>query len=166
MIFGFLHALEPGQTELQVEDDVIRLDPDKTPIENAQARFRDYDKAKAALAGVPERLEATDAQLQYLDETLVLLELADSYEAIAGIEREVEEQGLLRPQPGKRTPRGPRGAPLRLRSSDGIPISIGLSAGQNNEVTFRLARPDDLWLHVREAPGAHEIGRASCRERV
>ena len=37
---------------------------------------------------------------------------------------------------------------------------MGRSAGQNDEVTFRLARPDDLWLHVREVPGAHVVVQA------
>ena len=156
MIFGYLHAITSGQRELRVEEHVIALDPDKTPVENAQARFREYDKAKGALTGVPERLAATDGQLRYLDETIALLELADSYDAIAAIEREVTEQGLLKAS-GKSPARGPRAAPLRLRSSEGLPILIGRSAGQNEEVTFRLARPDDLWLHVRDMPGAHVV---------
>jgi predicted ribosome quality control (RQC) complex YloA/Tae2 family protein len=157
MIFGYMHTLEPGQTELRVEDQTIKLDPDKTPVENAQARFREYDKAKGALAGVPERLATTDAQRAYLDETIALLDLADSYEAIMGIEREVQEQGFLKAPTGKAQARGPRSRPLRLRSSDGLTIYVGRTAGQNEEVTFRLARPDDLWFHVRDMPGAHVI---------
>ncbi|WP_029215361.1 Rqc2 family fibronectin-binding protein [Kallotenue papyrolyticum] len=156
MIFAFLHSITPGQRELRVEDQVIRLDPAKTPVENAQARFREYDKAKGALQGVPERLAATEAQVRYLDETMALLELAEGYEAIAAIERELQDQGLLKAS-GSQRARGPRLAPLRLRSSDGLTILVGRSAGQNEEVTFRLARPDDLWLHVRDMPGAHVV---------
>jgi predicted ribosome quality control (RQC) complex YloA/Tae2 family protein len=160
MIFGYLHIIQPGQTKLEVEGKTIKLDPDKTPVENAQERFRRYDKAKGALAGVPERCDAVAAQLKYLDETITLLELADSYEAIAGIEREVQEQGLLKPQAGSKLPKGPRSAPLRLQSSDGLVFYVGRTAGQNEEVTFRLAQPDDLWLHVRDAAGAHVVVRA------
>jgi predicted ribosome quality control (RQC) complex YloA/Tae2 family protein len=156
MIFGFLHAIEPDQRELRVEDAIIKLDPEKTPVENAQARFREYDKAKGALAGVPERLTATEQQIQYLDETLALLELADTFEGIAAIEREAQEQGFLKAG-DKKQARGPRSVPLRLRSSDGLTILVGRSAGQNEEVTFRLARPDDLWLHARDTPGAHVV---------
>jgi len=159
MIFGFLHQIEPGQTELTLEGRTIRLDPQRTPVENAQARFREYDKAKAAVAGVPERLAAAENELRYLDETIALLELAEGYAAIAAIEREATEGGLLK-APGGKTPRGPRSQPLRVTSSDGIPIWVGRSSGQNEEVTFRIARPDDLWLHVREQPGAHVLIRA------
>ncbi|MDQ5850526.1 MAG: NFACT family protein, partial [Chloroflexota bacterium] len=87
MIFGYLHTLAPGQTVLEVDGKQIQLDPRKTPVENAQARFREYDKAKGALAGVPERLQGTEAQLAYLDETLTLLEFADTFETITAIER-------------------------------------------------------------------------------
>lgn len=155
MIFAYLHELEPGQTTLTVEGKSIKLNADRTPIENAQARFREYDKAKGALAGVPERLAATEGQLAYLDETLALLELAEGFDAITTIEREVEEQGLIKGN--SKAMRGARTAPLRLRSSDGLPILIGRSAGQNEDVTFKQARPDDLWLHVRDQPGAHVV---------
>ncbi len=116
MIFGFLHQIEPGQTELTIEGRTIRLDPLRTPVENAQARFREYDKAKAAVAGVPERLVSAENQLRFLDETMALLELAEGYEAIAAIEREATESGLLKAPSGK-APRGPRSQPLRIESS-------------------------------------------------
>jgi predicted ribosome quality control (RQC) complex YloA/Tae2 family protein len=157
MIFGWMHALEPGQTELEVEGKRIKLDPKLTPVENAQARFREYDKAKGALAGVPERLQETSNQLAYLDEVRAMLDLAESFEEIATIEREMAEQGLLGSTAGRA--KGPRGAPLRVRSSDGATIVVGRSAGQNEEVTFKEARPDDLWFHARDVPGAHVIVR-------
>ncbi len=155
MIFGYLHTIEPGQTALDIEDRTIRLDPRKTPVENAQARFREYDKAKGALAGVPQRLDATRTQLDWLDETVALLEMADSFEAISTIERELTEQGIIG-RPGAR-PKGPRAGPLRLRSSEGVTIFVGRSAGQNEQVTFQLAQPHDLWLHARGVPGAHVV---------
>jgi predicted ribosome quality control (RQC) complex YloA/Tae2 family protein len=158
MIYGYLHTITPGQTTLEVEGRTIRLDPAQTPSENAQARFRAYDKAKGAIVGVPERLQATEAQLAYFDETIALLELADSFEAISTIERELNDQGLLG-RSGPR-PKGPRAGPLRVTSSEGTPILVGRSAGQNDEVTFTLARPDDIWLHARGVPGAHVIIRS------
>ncbi len=157
MIYGYLHTLVPGQTSLEVEDKTIRLDPTKTPVENAQARFREYDKAKGALAGVPERLTVTEQQQAYLEETLALLEMADSFESISTIERELLDQGLLSRRPDQ--PKGPRGGPLRVRSSEGISILVGRSAGQNELVTFEYAQPDDVWLHARGVPGAHVVVR-------
>jgi predicted ribosome quality control (RQC) complex YloA/Tae2 family protein len=158
MIYGFLHAIRPGQTAIEVEGRSIALDPTHTPVENAQERFHAYDKAKGALAGVPERLTATEARLAGLDETLVLLDLAEGFEAIEGIAREATEQGYLRaPTDGRKRLKARRLPPLRIESSDGYSIYVGRSAGQNEQVTFKIAAPDDLWLHTRGMPGAHVV---------
>ncbi|MGQ9826538.1 MAG: Rqc2 family fibronectin-binding protein [Roseiflexus sp.] len=162
MIFAFLHELAPGQAHLEVEGQQIALDPHKSPVECAQERFRAYEKAKGALAGVPERLRAVELRLAGLNETLALLELAEGYDAIETIAREAEAEGYLGHEAGKRI--GKRSvrpvAPLRVESSDGLTIYVGRTARQNEHVTFRLGAPDDLWLHVRGAPGAHVIIKA------
>jgi predicted ribosome quality control (RQC) complex YloA/Tae2 family protein len=165
MIYGFLHALQPGQAALEVEGRSISLDPARTPVENAQERFHAYDKAKGALAGVPERLRAVEARLAGLDETLALLELAEGFEAIEGIAREATEQGYLRePAAGRNRQKVRPQPPLRIESGDGFTIYVGRSAGQNERVTFALGGPDDLWLHARGIPGAHVIVKSGGRD--
>lgn len=166
MIFAFLHALTPGQDHVEVEGRTIALDPRKSPVECAQERFRAYDKAKSALAGVPERLRAVELRLAGLNETLALLDLAERFEEIETIAREAEAEGYLGPAPLERArKRAARPAsPLRIESSDGFTIYVGRTAQQNEHVTFRLGAPDDLWLHVRGAPGAHVIIKTAGRD--
>jgi predicted ribosome quality control (RQC) complex YloA/Tae2 family protein len=165
MIYGFLHAIEPGQTTLDIEGRSISLDPAHTPSENAQARFHAYDKAKGALAGVPERLHAVAVRLAGLDETLALLDLAEGFDAIEGIAREAIEQGYIKlPQGARKTPKVRRLTPLRIESSDGYTIYVGRSASQNEQVTFKLGAPDDLWLHARGFPGAHVIVKSGGKD--
>ncbi len=165
MIFAFMHELAPRQSELVVEGRTIALDPRKSPVENAQERFRAYDKAKGALEGVPERLREVEAKLAGLDETLALLELAEGYEQIEAIAREAVAEGYLPADGQSRKAKPPRPLPpLRLESSDGYTIYVGRSAGQNEQVTFRLGAPDDLWLHARGVPGAHVIIKSGGRE--
>lgn len=163
MIYAFMHTLVPGQASLTVEDRTIALDPRQTPVENAQERFRAYDKAKGALAGVPELLRETEARLAGLDETLALLALAEGFEQIEGIAREATEQGYLRAPSGRRKPAGRRLPPLRVESSDGFSIYVGRSAGQNELVTFKIGAADDLWLHARGIPGAHVVIKSGGR---
>jgi predicted ribosome quality control (RQC) complex YloA/Tae2 family protein len=165
MIYGFLHAIQPGQTVLEVEGRSIALDPARTPVENAQERFHAYDKAKSAQAGVPERLRAVETRLAGLDETLALLELAEGFEAIEGIAREAAQQGYLRePEAGRKRQKVRTQPPLRVESGDGFTIYVGRSAGQNERVTFALGGPDDLWLHARGIPGAHVIVKSGGRD--
>jgi predicted ribosome quality control (RQC) complex YloA/Tae2 family protein len=165
MIYGFLHAIQPSQIVLEVEGREIALDPGRTPVENAQERFHAYDKAKGALAGVPERLRAVEARLAGLDETLTLLDLAEGFEAIEGIAREAVEQGYLRePTTARKRQKVRPQPPLRVESGDGFTIYVGRSAGQNERVTFAIGSPDDLWLHARGIPGAHVIVKSGGRE--
>ncbi|BCA54382.1 hypothetical protein W02_15220 [Nitrospira sp. KM1] len=47
----------------------------------------------------------------------------------------------------------------RFISADGLPILVGRNARENDDLTFGLARSDDLWLHARGIPGSHVIVR-------
>jgi predicted ribosome quality control (RQC) complex YloA/Tae2 family protein len=168
MIFAYMHTLAPRQAQLVVEGQVIQLDPLRSPVDEAQSRFRAYDKAKSAIAGVPQRLATVEARLGGIDELQALLALTDSYEQIEQIAAEGEELGYLAPDTGERRPKRAAGAarprPLHLVSSDGFDIYVGRSSAQNAEVTFRLGRPTDWWLHVRGIPSAHVIVRGEGRE--
>ncbi|MCS6888112.1 MAG: NFACT RNA binding domain-containing protein, partial [Chloroflexus sp.] len=127
-------------------------------VEQAQERFKAYEKAKSARAVLPARLAETEARLAGLDQLLALLAVADDATQIDLIAAEAEEAGYVRPSPIRRRP--PRSRPLQVRSSDGLPIYVGRTARQNEEVTFRIARPTDFWLHARNIHGAHVIIRA------
>lgn len=42
-------------------------------------------------------------------------------------------------------------------SKEGLPILVGRSKDENLELTFKFARGNDLWLHVKGKPGAHVV---------
>ncbi|MBI3980109.1 MAG: DUF814 domain-containing protein [Chloroflexi bacterium] len=162
LVLGFAYEIRPGQTELAVEDLRIPLDPAKSAVENAQAYFREYHKAKGAAAEVPQRLVAARLDAAYLDEVGTQIDLAERREELAAVERELAPAPAASPASAKR--RGPR-LPLRtLRTSDGFEILVGTTSVQNDEITFKLARPDDLWLHARGVPGAHVVVRTGGRQ--
>jgi predicted ribosome quality control (RQC) complex YloA/Tae2 family protein len=195
LILAYMYGLAPGQTRLEIpeEDLVITLDPDRTPLEQAQAMFREYQRARAAVEGVPARIEAAELGLRYLDDLATYLDLAEDHDTIQLVRADLaalpEDLGAQaspapeappapkkKPAPGKpahgrRKPR-PEAAPRESRlattpakvvSRDGFTIFYGRSARQNDAVTFGLAGPDDIWLHARGAPGAHVVIRAGGR---
>ena len=47
----------------------------------------------------------------------------------------------------------------RFTSSDGLAIYVGRNARANDELTFGVAKSDDLWLHARGTPGSHVVVR-------
>ncbi len=62
------------------------------------------------------------------------------------------------PVPPKRA-KQPETRLLRYLSPQGFEIVVGRSARQNEQITFEVAKAEDLWLHARGAPGAHVIIR-------
>ncbi|MEJ7809247.1 MAG: NFACT RNA binding domain-containing protein [Gemmatimonadaceae bacterium] len=83
-------------------------------------------------------------------------------------ERIAAMQGTRR-EPRTRAPDGARGSAERstpsarafrtYRSSGGLDIWVGRGAQSNDELTFHESSPDDVWLHARDAAGAHVILR-------
>ena len=71
-----------------------------------------------------------------------------------------------RARPGAADHRGPRtpgavgaGGPRHYLTSRGLSLLVGRGARENHHLTFTVARPDDLWLHARDVPGAHVVVR-------
>jgi predicted ribosome quality control (RQC) complex YloA/Tae2 family protein len=165
MILAYAHAIQPGQGTLEAQADLdgpplqIALDPQLTAVENAQAYFTRYEKAKSAMADIPRLLAQADRELAYLDQLATDLDLASNRPEIDEVESALAEAGHT----PKRRSRPQRGQPLRIVSEDGMPILVGRSARQNDEVTFRRAAADDLWLHAIDVPGSHVIVQCGGR---
>lgn len=167
LILAYQWQIQPGQTvleapyELEGEPLRIELDPQLSPVENAQAYFRRYEKAKRAAREVPIELAKVHRQLDYLTQLETDLRLAEDRPAIDEVRDLLVEAGLVR-APRRRRP-APRSGPLRLEL-DGFTVWVGRNARQNDEVTFRRASADDLWLHARGVPGAHVVIKTGGRE--
>jgi predicted ribosome quality control (RQC) complex YloA/Tae2 family protein len=135
----------------------IELDSTLTAVENAQAYFARYRKARDAEARVPELLDEARNSLEHLANLRTLVEVADQMDAIRALRREV---GTATGSGAKADAKRPaRSTPYRRVTLDGWEALIGTSAEGNAAVTFDVARGDDLWLHARGVAGAHVILR-------
>lgn len=168
LILAYQYTLQTGQTELkaQYEPDkpalTIKLDPKLTPLENAQRYFDKYNRAKRAQSGVPRLIAETKTELAYLAQLENDLQQAANYPEIEEVAQALQARGLLTGQRAKRPGGGARSAPLRL-TQDGYVIWVGRNSRQNEQVTFKNANPQDLWLHARDVPGAHVVIRNDGR---
>lgn len=167
VLLAHLAEIRKGQSRVSLpglsgEMLTMDLNPDETPLENAQRYFKAYQKARAALEEVPQRLEALAAEEAYLAQLRADLALASSRPEIDEVAAALAEAGYVH----ERTPSCSRpqvAKPLTLRSPDGFAVLVGRNSRQNEEVTFRMAAPDDVWLHVRGQPGAHVVVRSGGR---
>ncbi len=167
-ILAYAWRIRPGDTELIAdtgeEELRIALDPALTPSANAQAYFDRYHKAKRAAARVPDLLADADRDQEYLDQLQYDLRLADNAPQIEELREALLATGLVRS--GKAPHRAPsqRTGPLRVRTPDGFTVYVGRNALQNEEITWKLAGPEDLWLHAERVPGAHVLIVTGGRE--
>lgn len=121
--------------------------------ERAAKLFARYRKLGVAGAHLEQRRRALALQRESLDSLLWELERAGEAE-LADIE--VAFDALDRPA-HRAAPKRRKRPPLEVRTVNGSRILIGRSPIENAELTFRIARPDDLWFHARGVPGAHVI---------
>ena len=165
-VLAYAWQVQPGDEVLEVDTGEgvrrIPLDPALSASENAQAYFARYRKAKRAAEKIPALLAAVDRDLAYLDQMQTDAQLADNAPQIEELKEALFATGLAS-APARKKVRMVRSRPLRLRSKD-FEVVIGRNALQNDQVTWKLARPDDVWLHVQDAPGSHVIIRAAGRE--
>lgn len=166
LLLSYQHRIEPGAEEVTVpgydgEPRSIALDPDLTPVENAQAIFERYRKAKRAAKEIPARIRALKADLAYLDQLAGDLALAESRPEIDAVHEALSEAGWA-PRKPKQSSSGMAKRPRRFDIED-FPIFVGRNAPQNEQVTFERGDPDDLWLHARGLAGAHVIVKSGGR---
>ncbi len=159
MILAYAAQIRPGQTSVAAETERgvvdIPLDPKITAVENAQKYFKDYHRAKDALQRIPALLQAANVEVDYAEQILNDLELAENRSEIDAVVRAAQEAGLLAETRSR--VRVSESGPRAFTSQDGLTILVGKNARQNEEVTFRRAQPEDLWLHARNVPGAHVV---------
>ena len=143
----------------------LELDPALAPQENLKRYFKRYQKAKRALPYVEARLSRLTTELEALREVLIEAETARELAVLAQLEekarpllkgrRQKTGVGTKRPHGEPPEPLGPR----RFLSSDGYELLVGRNARGNDQLSTRLARGNDLFLHVAGRPGAHVIIR-------
>ena len=165
LLLTYQYMIQKGMSEVEVTDFAgeqrkITLDPRLSPSENAQAFFTRYDKAIRANKGLPRRMRAEENELEFLRQLDADILIASSRPQIDAVYNALVDGGWIKQ--GKR-PRMPQGGPLRVEVDDWL-IWVGRSAKQNEQVTFKIASPEDLWLHVHERPGAHVIIKGPSNE--
>ncbi len=164
LLTASFHLLSPGLRSIDVPDYTqegspsvtIDLDQRLSPSANVQRIFKRYNKAKASQKYTSLELRKTRAEERYLEGVLLQIELADRESILKEIELELVNAGYLKKKIKPSTKKAPLPpGPDRYLSADGLAILVGRNNQQNDHLTFRLSRPNHLWLHARNIPGSH-----------
>jgi predicted ribosome quality control (RQC) complex YloA/Tae2 family protein len=166
LIKANLGTIRKGQTDVTLVDYfdeelpnlTIPLDQAKTPQGNMDDYFRKHRKHLAAERELRPRIETGQRELELLQAELTAIEQG-TWQAPQK-PPPITRRGNRARTGREKEPREQRHGPFRrFTSSDGLAIYVGKNARENDELTFGLAKSDDLWLHARGAPGSHVVVR-------
>ena len=160
-----IHRVTKGQTVIECEDFYdenmglveIPLSVLLSPQQNAAKFYKDYTRMKNAEKELTRQMELGEQELSYLESVLEELGRAQSDPELEEIKQELQQGGYLRPDSSKKRMKQSKLPPMRFVSTDGYEIYVGRNNRQNEELTFKTARKDDIWCHASKVHGSHVI---------
>lgn len=169
LLTAYMHELKRGMKEIAVhnyyhEDNekiMIPLDSRKNPAENAQAYYSKYQKAKNSVQVVNEQMDKAQLEIDYFDSLIQQVESASTKD-IEEIRDELAEGGYLRSKGKKKERKQINKKPEleRYTATDGTEVFVGKNNKQNDYLTNKFARRDEIWLHTKDIPGSHVVIRS------
>ena len=161
LLTTFLHQVPNDQDQVILDNYytnqpiTISLDKALTPSQNAQRYFKRYQKLKEAVKYLTDLIEETKATILYLESVETVLNQA-GLEEIAEIREELIQTGFIRRRQREKIQK--RKKPEQYLASDGKTIIyVGRNNLQNEELTFKMARKEELWFHAKDIPGSHVV---------
>lgn len=139
----------------------IELDEKTALPKEASRRFAMFSRSKRARKQIVARIEKVKSEISALEKQAAELELDGSSLAAPASAKALEPTSRAQSKAPKRIP-GAR----RYVSSDGFEILVGRAAKDNDNLTFKIAKPNDLWLHAADYSGSHVIVRNATRKPV
>jgi len=161
LLTTFLHQVPNDQDQVVLDNYytnqpiTIALDKALTPNQNAQKYFKRYQKLKEAVKYLTDLIEETKATILYLESVETVLNQA-GLDEIAEIREELIQTGFIRRRQREKIQK--RKKPEKYLASDGKTIIlVGRNNLQNEELTFKIARKEELWFHAKDIPGSHVV---------
>lgn len=171
IITANIHAISRGDKQLNAvnyydpeqKNISIELNPSLSPSQNAQRYFKKYRKAAVKKQKAMNYIAKAREDLLYMDTVNTSLSHANSIAELQEIEEELVQQKYIKRKKGK-TPAPKKPGYLTYKSSDGFTVMVGKNNRQNDFLTMKVAKDEDMWFHTKEIPGAHVIIKTEGKE--
>ena len=131
----------------------IDLDIKYTILDNSQRYYKKYQKIKKSLPYIIEQIDISKDELDYfklLRDQILNANLNDILE----INQELAKYNYTKTKQTKKKNQKP--AILTYIVDDTL-IVVGKNNIQNEYITHKLAKPNNLWFHVKDSSGSHVV---------
>ncbi len=157
-----LYLVKHGMKEITVQDYLndyqnvtISLDPLLYPSDNLSKIFKKGKKAQTAITKVTEQLEITKDEIAYLEEIIEQLNYANNTD-FEEIKNELIANGYVKKKVDKKKQKNKKIVLNKIVLPNST-ILIGKNNIQNEYLIHKVAQKNDIWFHVKDAPGAHVV---------
>ena len=173
LISSNFHRIEKGSDNVTVEnfynemeEIVIPLDSKLDGPGNASKYYKKYSKLKNAAVYLEEQINIGKSEVEYLESILLNIDFAETPDEIDDLYEELEKEGYLkkRSKNNKKKRKDSQENYIKIKTEDGFDIYIGRNNRQNDYLTLKKAKKNDLWFHVKDAPGSHVILKNDNRD--
>lgn len=177
LISANIHHISPGIKSINLANFydenmtelTIPLNEKVSAPENAQRYYKKYSKLKTAESLLKIQIKETKDEIDYLENVLISMDHSTNVEEIDEIRDELIKESYIRDTSKdklrrKRRKKEKSFKPYHYISQDGFDMYVGKNNLQNEYVTLKLARKDDLWFHVQGMPGSHVIIKKENKE--
>lgn len=135
----------------------ISLDPLLSPQSNLEKIYKKSSKMKRGLEISKQRLEEFENKIFYLDSVLSFIEKSKTTDELKNIENELIEEKYIKRKNNKKNKKKVIELPYGTIEVNGKTIYFGRNNKENDYLTFKFARKDDFWFHIKDLPGSHFI---------
>lgn len=138
----------------------IILDPKKDAIENMEKYFKKYKKLRTSIPYIKQQMNQSKKELAYFEVLLEQTEYA-SLKDVEEIKEELETNKYLKKKETikKKKKKSKKPNYEAYLDDDGIEILVGKNNIQNQYITHKLAKHNEVWFHVKDSPGSHVLVR-------
>lgn len=172
LITANLYRIEDGRDSVTLENYyetdmpqiTVPLDRCKSASQNAQSYFKKYRKAKTAEEMAGLQLKKAVSEAEYMESVLISLETAESEGEISEIKSELTLGGYIKKDKKDEKKKTEAAKPMKFLY-EGYEIFVGKNNRQNDFLTLKMSRAEDLWLHVKGIPGSHVLVK-NCHEEI
>lgn len=163
LLYSYLNLVKKGMSSLTVNNYydnsplTIELDPRLDGKSNAKKYFQRYQKAKNSISYLKEQIAKTEEEIEFFDTLLEQMQHAGFYDAIE-MKEELENLGYIKKKKKKDQKRKKQLPHFdTFEINDGTLLYVGKNNLQNDFLTFKFAKKQHYWFHVKDMPGSHVI---------
>ena len=140
----------------------IPLDSTISPSANAKKFFKKYKKLQNTVSIIEKQKEAIKLELDYLDSIVYEINNCANLDELEAIIAEISEDygisNVKKDESTKKTKKPVANMPTEYKI-DGYTILVGKNNKQNDNLTCKIAKKNDLWFHTKDIHGSHVVLR-------